>query len=403
MIPYTKTYPARAINVFRRHDGTTTTTEYNGGDGSASSTTIVFNCTNGLAGNNRRSPTAMSFQKLVTSGLDRRFTQVSGQPYTQTERIDDPTYSITSKWHPGILYGPPIDWGGLIDSAWQGIYDQIRYGNGNLVVDFAESAQTIKMIKNATSVRKNAARVLKSIRRQEKFNTNDLGDYAASKWLEGRYGWMPFISSTYELLETLSKRVNHATQVMLESRRNQKKVDSQAYRQPGFYTTADVSRRVENSGRVHLKVRMRGKTTLEISDFTSLNPALIAWELFPLSFIGDWFFSVGQTLKLWEDYLLYADHFIEGSTTKTYMEVYTYRKTESYYTPPPLWPNGEQKNGYVFAHNGLATTLRVLKTKDRTILVDPPIPSGIRLDVKLGAKRMLDAAALLKVLLPRKT
>lgn len=394
------TMSAQRKTTSRTKDGLLTTVYDNGGAGQPYKFVKAFVVTGGKLTNNFHSPTALTFRLSEGSGSIYRYSRLSGYPMSSYTIVEDPTYANFDRFDPVPTLGLPANWTGLEEEAWQRIYDQVRNGNSNLIVDLAESRETIKMIKNVTNVRKFAQSVLKSVRTQKRYSAADAAKYAGDKWLEGRYGWMPFISSTYELFELLSKRVDKAAIANLKARKSQGDLTNTSVQYvPGFYGTRCVSQEVTGSARVFLKVRMRAKSTLELSDFTSLNPFGIAWELFPLSFVADWFLTIGQTMKLWEDYILFANRFVEGSSTRTYMETYTYDHSEVWEVPPKVWPNGHQMDDFIYQFHDRVQSKRIMKAKDRSVMVNPPIPGGPRVEVKLNAKRMLDAAALLRTVL----
>jgi hypothetical protein len=219
--------------------------------------------------------------------------------------------------------------------------------------------------------------------------------YATDKWLEYRYGWLPFVSSTYELLKTLSKKVDKATRfAVIEAKVGKKDTYFDSYGHGG--NVKINGRHVDYSSRVLLKFRMRARTTLELYDFTSLNPAGIAWELVPLSFVADWFVNVGQTMSLWEDHILFANRFVSGFQTKSYREDVSRAYKEFGQTDPPVWPNGDQMDEFVYILDDMVTAKREFRLLDRSVLDSLPCPGGLRVDVNVNAKRMLDAASLLR-------
>jgi len=74
------------------------------------------------------------------------------------------------------------------------------------------------------------------------------------------------------------------------------------------------------SDRCHIKVRMKPPETFVqvLANLTSLNPASIAWELTPFSFVVDWFFDVGGYLRALETALIYGSLFVDGFILRSY-------------------------------------------------------------------------------------
>lgn len=352
-----------------------------------------FLVTNGLVQGNKRSPNPTHFRKVVTQSQSwHRFRRFSGYPQRGWDLITSDMdgapwqYDINTALREGKI---AERWPGLNDQILKSVFDQMRYGSGNLVVDLAESAQTIKMIKNATSVRKIVTEFGRSMVIPRNLGGSRRLKYVSDKWLEYRYGWLPFVSSTYELLKTLSTRVNKATIVAIEAKAGYKD------KWPEVLGTNDTLV-FDQSARAFIKVRMRARDTLEIYDFTSLNPLNIAWELAPLSFVADWFVNVGETLSLWEDYILFANRFVDGFRTYTVKEDAFRSFAQASFTNPPTWPNGHDVDGYTYQYIETKSASRLYRAKTREILLSLPAPGGLRVDVRLNSKRLLDAAALIR-------
>lgn len=359
-----------------------------------------FYVTNGLVQGNKRTPNPVYFSKTRThSQIRTEYSQRTGVPFRpftfSVYRAGVGPWSYSTS---GNLYPFGSSQAALEDQCLKRIFEQMRYGSGNLVVDLAESAETIRMIRNATSVRKMARQFVKEVVKPYGPKSSKRLKYATDKWLEYRYGWLPLVSSTYELLKTLSRKVDAKAVAPLEARAGWSDEYPINSVKGGFATTPQVSRlTVRQSRRVQMKVRMRPRTTLELYDFTSLNPAGIAWELVPLSFVADWFVNVGETLSLWEDHILFANRFIDGFETLTAKEDVLWDHQEYYRRSPPLyWPSGQEVNGYLIEYTNIESAVREWRYKNRFLLGSLPRPGGLRVEVKLNAKRLLDAASLLR-------
>lgn len=286
------------------------------------------------------------------------------------------------------------------------IYNKIR-GQSNLAVDVAEGKKTILMLKSLLGVRK---RVLDLVTVTLKARVNAGGssvakarlDYASERWLEVRYGIMPLIYSTYDLLDTIHRNVmskdfyyqGRGFRGISETER--KVSGSDSYADPGVYRTLTYIRRSQ------MRLRFNLPPTNSIYDYTSVNPAGIAWELFPLSFVLDWFVNIGDTLKLWEDYWLFNSLFRDGYITNTYIEKVSVRKRGRTVTPP-VWgtpkPDGSQqlivRGTTDYTNSGES---RRMTYKDRRLVYSLPSPARPTIQVSLNAKRYVDAAALTKLI-----
>jgi hypothetical protein len=361
---------------------------------------IQLDVNDGLFQGDRKNPNPFFFGKTRTYAQRwyrfRRFSDQGGGPRWDmiNSDIDGANWDVTSV---GGLYSFRFNTAALEDQALKHIFDQMRYGHGNLVVDLAEARQTIQMIRNAGSVRKIAKQFIRELAVPKNYSSSRRLKYATDKWLEYRYGWLPFISSTYELLKTLSRKVDSKTIVAVTGRASfVDKIVLNNNPVSQFGGRVVDTNTVEQSFRVQIKARMRARSTLEIYDFTSLNPFGIAWELVPLSFVADWFTNVGDTLSLWEDYILFANRFVNGFETRTYKEDICRFRNETVSYPAPLWPNGQQVTGYLTDATETITARRSRRSLHRFLLQSLPSPGGFRIDVNLNSKRLLDAASLIR-------
>lgn len=284
------------------------------------------------------------------------------------------------------------------DSALSKVYDQIR-GNSNLAVDFAEGGQTIRMLRNLTNMRGLMREFLKVTTRSKDYRRLSKGqqrlDYLTGKWLEYRYGWMPLVHSTYDALDNLSKRLSGGL-VVVNGR-----ASGEAYKKTkagsGSYSTPEIIFDSKMKFRTELVLQFRLPQGQQIYDWTSLNPAGIAWELVPLSFVADWFVNVGEVLSLWENTTLFANKFVRGYRTQGYREdtVYTLKgSSRSAVMYNPVGYPYDQNYSWKKSHSCVQVRLH----KSRVVLTQLPAPmSGFRFQPKLNAKRLLDAASLLHV------
>jgi hypothetical protein len=354
---------------------------------------------NGNVQGDFRAPNASSFTKQT-------YYPPAGQTTANTFYNGGKLYSDTvsgqiSGGRVHLAYSETPEWERLQDTNWEKIYGQIRGGN-NLIVDLAESAATISMLRNANDVRTQMSEFFgRTVVPRRYKRWRERLDYLTSKWLEYRYGWMPLVYSTYDAFKTLAHKWVVDPDVWLKVRSsyaisNRDRTGNGSIDSPEVYVLYDASYRCET------KVNLTLDLGLGIHDWTSLNPLGIAWELLPLSFVADWFVNVGQTLSLWENYWLYNSKFKSGYQTYSYkreQNVIT-RGSQSY--PYSLWPNGDPMD-YQTASRALYTQSRTIETyKNRQPMGAIPFPGGVRVDVNLNSKRILDAASLLQQLVVKR-
>lgn len=286
------------------------------------------------------------------------------------------------------------------------IYEKIR-GQANLAVDLAEGKKTLLMLKSLLGVRK---RVMDLVTVTLKARVNAGGssvakarlDYASERWLEARYGIMPLVYSTYDIMDTIHRNVmskdfyyqGRGFRGISETERKISGTDT--YADPGVYRTLSYIRRSQ------MRLRFNLPPTNSIYDYTSVNPLGIAWELMPLSFVLDWFVNIGDTLKLWEDYWLFSSLFRGGYITNTYIEKVSLRKRGRTVTPPTWGPRQEDGDQQLILHGSTDYTnfgeTRRITYKDRRLVLSLPAPARPTIQVSLNAKRYVDAAALTKLI-----
>jgi len=167
----------------------------------------------------------------------------------------------------------------------------------NLAVDLAQAnqlvtmcAKTIRMLGRSMLYLKRgnisaALRELGVDGRNKKLKSKDV----SGRWLEIQYGWGPFVGSCYEsakAFEAISQ--GRSTRVVAKVER---KVMSESSASPSSYSAPAV---------VYARKRIVCELNEELSFARTLgllDPASVAWEVFPFSFVFDWFLPVGTYLE----------------------------------------------------------------------------------------------------------
>lgn len=123
----------------------------------------------------------------------------------------------------------------------------------------------------------------------------------ANNWLELQYGWLPLLSDIDAAARKLASRIKTRPVVCRISASSSLSrtvqtpilayVDS--YRtSPGLQVTTE-----DFSVRIGIAYTVSDETVALASELGFTNPALIVWELLPLSFVFDWIISVGDWLQ----------------------------------------------------------------------------------------------------------
>jgi len=115
------------------------------------------------------------------------------------------------------------------------------------------------------------------------------GKFAANRWLEYQYGWKPLMSDVADAQQK-------AHEVLLKDYILQGSKSVSASN-----TDEDPDNGKKLVSKVSVKTQIKAKISNPaihgISTWGLLNPAAIAWELVPFSFVVDWFMPVGNTLN----------------------------------------------------------------------------------------------------------
>jgi hypothetical protein len=250
------------------------------------------------------------------------------------------------------------------------LYDQLKGGAGlNLATSVAEGHQVSKMMSSMLKV----SSVLHRFHPKQWGNT----------WLEWQYGVRPLLSDVYNSAnQILTGQRNGVTHIVGKSKDVfdwRKEVDVEG--------TAKERMHILQSTRykIHANFQIPESRWLELAGFTSLNPAALAWELLPYSFVADWFLDIGQYLANVENFLLYHNYFKGGYMTLTIKNV-----VESTLVGGRNYGPGQKS----YSRYNAKATYRGIR-KDRTLLIGLPFPNLPHIRADLGSSRLISAASLL--------
>jgi hypothetical protein len=229
-----------------------------------------------------------------------------------------------------------------IAKATEGVYANIKEGEFNLAVSGAELPKALTMVgatatRLATTMRhlkrfdipsafqalgagsgphyRSLIRRSNSTRKQaiRTGNVTRAGrEFAASTWLEIKYGWKPLLNDTYNASESMARMMsdNSSSDVRTlgtgSSRSPYKFVSSSSLK--GF---ASGERKV--SARYVIYSRISNPSLRTAAGLGLTNPAIFAWELLPFSFVVDWFVPVGDVLNSLDATM--GLNFVDGTLT----------------------------------------------------------------------------------------
>lgn len=118
----------------------------------------------------------------------------------------------------------------------------------------------------------------------------------ANHWVEFQYGWKPLLQDVYGAADLLSRHISD--DAWHHSARASGKADDKSYSSTvsSDYRTNALTVRTTNC-RMAARYRMNNSARVVLSSTGISNPALLAWELLPWSFVVDWFVPVGNYLE----------------------------------------------------------------------------------------------------------
>lgn len=394
---------------------------------SRKSAETVFTVTNGLVQGNKVTPNPISYTKVAyTAGVgfsrrheirngfrtvDGRSVPIPGSVITTSAPIMEAagTQRPDSGFPAANNWGHPDSTGLVRDNALEKVFSQLRDGP-NLIVDLAESGSTLRMLKGTIRLRRVLGDFFKELVIPRSLRGVSSGqrrlDYITSKWLEYRYGWSPLVHSIYDAFDQLHRDIE--TNIFTVTGRSSLRRHGIEFQDidfnPATYVTApaighrSVSWKYSKSHWCEFSIKFKPSGS-QLSDWTSLNPASIAWELLPLSFVADWLFTMGQYLDLVENHLLYRQAFLSGYRTEVFKGTCSKEDVIQASNTSSVSNNTSLIRSFRSESKGLGFT-RV--RKDRVILTSLPFPNGVHLRFKVGWKRQLDAAALIHNLVGRR-
>lgn len=227
----------------------------------------------------------------------------------------------------------------LTDRAYNKLVNDIYNGsNAALAVSLAEGRESLAMISERMSRLRSSYKALRrgDFRRflnqlrveplkQHRSLKRTLGKEASGLWLEYWFGWAPLIQDAYDSYSVMTedptymgawhRNIGRAkTPVFVEEDRSDYGAD---YVQ---YTRFEGTLRVK----MYLETRINNPNLALATKLGLTNPAVVAWELVPFSFVVDWFTGFGNAMSALTDLLGWDERnamttvYLSGTLTGTY-------------------------------------------------------------------------------------
>jgi hypothetical protein len=268
--------------------------------------------------------------------------------------------------------------------------NEIRGSDFNLAVTLAQTGEALDMLtQSATQI----YRALHAVRRGDikgVFHALNLDGQTSktrhkpfpppastreftSRWLEYQYGWAPLVGDTYDAMKLMAKQI--ADPAVKRYRVRVKRTNS-VYSPVGTWGWKQV-RAVRKEQLIALVSEQ--PTSADISGMT--DPASVAWEILPYSFVIDWFLPVGNYLQARA-----AVSSLKGRVTfiRTTMTERQCRGIRALIPSAIVFDGDDACHLHeIFLTRSISTTLKV------------PLPSIVSFSEALGWKRAVNALSLL--------
>lgn len=317
---------------------------------------------------NFKTPNAHSYNKTYIVNNSGSYTEITLYPGQggQYEKFTTITTGPTGEGSAGSTINRSLLENLAYNKCLERLYESLR-GKLDLSVAAAESGKTVKMLRSFVKLNR-------FIRRWD-FKE------VANTWLEFTYGFKPLAQDLYGIAEEVMRQ---SVQTQVVKFRATQKDDERVY-SAGYRLNRTATSKASARCEVKFLWTPTNGQLDTLGRFTSLNPASIAWELLPFSFVGDWFVDIGGFLRNAESALSISGTVGNGYITQSYKE--TTELISKGVGVHPLDPN--------------VTTIADLKSVTyqvslrRGLIYSLPFPQRPRFNPSLGASRLLSAAALL--------
>lgn len=292
-----------------------------------------------------------------------------------------PSYTETIGYDNGDpLNGLPSPYANFSTIAWNkaldDLYEAVR-GSIDLAIDLLERESTMKMVKPAGTIAHTFVNVVNTIRRIKRDPKVGL-DVASNLWLQYTYGIKPLVSTMYGFMEAFTKPQRGRVKVRGRASEHDEFTRLGGTAGTTMKSFINDSARCEHVAWLNLKPDF----LLDYGSLSSLNPASIAWELVPYSFVADWVFDIGGYLRNLESAMMYNRFYEMGYSTQT-----SRRFVDSYY----LFDGVVSNNRITSSGHGNSTGVKKLRQPNGL----PPFPHWPVFNCDLGWRRLLSGASLM--------
>lgn len=233
----------------------------------------------------------------------------------------------TEVWRtPGASVGVYLPAYTITDSDVSGrLIGKAKHAEWNIPVFLAEAKSTTQMVAKSATHLAQMAMALRSgnikrflsmfhptvtkrpsrayVRRFQRAFPKDPGKTAGNAWLELNYGWLPFMADVRSAVIATMDAVELPERRVATVRASIRKENRVVLKDQQIWAESGLGLVVRGDYLQVSKESRRGIWRLSVNPndlparFGLVNPFEVIWELIPLSFVVDWFLSIGDYLK----------------------------------------------------------------------------------------------------------
>lgn len=289
-------------------------------------------------------------------------------PLVQMRNSNGDAFSATTSW----MFGPPprgsLVWDANDDIRLLGkLRSTVAGSDFNMGVALAELGPAMRMVSDAALRLASALRGIRNRDYQGAARALIDGPFSPTmrlnarksahrNWLELQYGWMPLVKDIDSGAAFIAHQLNAPRQQRYVVRSN-KRQDVISF--PYTWTGNHVS--------VHKQI-IAYIDEVDVPQLAGLmDPASVAWELLPYSFVADWVIPFGEYLDA---------RGLASSLTGTFVTTETWRQRSGgpalAYGVPPLPPEDKRDNNYAGHTSYSMISVDLTRTVSKSLSVPPP-------------------------------
>lgn len=268
------------------------------------------------------------------------------------------------------------------------ILNKAKSGAANAVVAFAERAQTIEMCKQMFSAAVRSLIALKAgkIWKAAKILFPTSSKELANQRLAYSFGLKPLVGDLDNIVKMLASgnQDDQTFDLVAVATRTYNDSQTRSFNY-GIKGTSSMLTKCEITCKYKMRVKIPSTATRNATLLGLTNPAEVAWELIPFSFVVDWFLPIGN-------YLASVDSLFGLNVVWCTKTVVVKTTSQGFATT-----GGTDTDGFVWGSsnsNWTSETVSVVRTIIDPATVTPPLPQFNSDPINMG--RLLNALALLR-------